>query len=220
MMRPALVAAAVVLGQALLLSQTGSGTFLVLRVDSKQQDVVSQVQDVIKRRLQGMGIPNPVVTPHQGTADQLYVLLPTGTDIARAKRLLRSTSVLEFKLVAEGPAPDRQALLAAHGGQVPAGMAVWPGARAKTTDPPGFYLVRQASVLSSSDIANARPARDEMNLPAVALVLNAEAVAKFARATGENVGHELAIIVDGVVQSAPRIQERIAQADIRITGNL
>jgi preprotein translocase subunit SecD len=40
----------------------------------------------------------------------------------------------------------------------------------------------------------------------------------FARATGENVGRQLAIILDNTVTSAPSIRERIAGGEANITG--
>src|SRR5207244_2554208 len=41
---------------------------------------------------------------------------------------------------------------------------------------------------------------------------------KFGKATGENIGRQLAIVLDGRVQSAPRIDGRI-QTDGEITGS-
>jgi protein-export membrane protein SecD len=41
----------------------------------------------------------------------------------------------------------------------------------------------------------------------------------FARVTGNNVGRQLAIVLDGVAQSAPVINERIPSGDASITGN-
>ena len=41
----------------------------------------------------------------------------------------------------------------------------------------------------------------------------------FARITGNNVNRQLAIVLDNIVQSAPVINERIAQGDARISGH-
>jgi len=43
--------------------------------------------------------------------------------------------------------------------------------------------------------------------------------ADFARVTGNNVGRQLAIVLDGTVSSAPVIRERIPSGDASITGN-
>ena len=52
----------------------------------------------------------------------------------------------------------------------------------------------------------------------MAFTLNSEGAAKFGRVTGENVGRFLAIVLDGKVQSAPRIDSRIT-GDGRISGS-
>ena len=49
------------------------------------------------------------------------------------------------------------------------------------------------------------PTLDENNQPAVSFTLNNEGGRKFGNVTGENIGRQLAIILDGRVQSAPRI---------------
>jgi preprotein translocase subunit SecD len=81
-----------------------------------------------------------------------------------------------------------------------------------------FYLVRRVSMVTGRDLRNARPSTDEMNLPMVSFTLNSEGVAKFSRATSENVGRRLAIVLDGQVMSAPTIESAITTADARITG--
>ena len=54
-------------------------------------------------------------------------------------------------------------------------------------------------------------------MPAVGFTLNSSGAAAFARVTGENIGRFLAIVLDKTVQSAPRIDGRIA-ADGQIAG--
>ena len=53
----------------------------------------------------------------------------------------------------------------------------------------------------------------------VSMKLTPTGRADFARVTGNNVGRQLAIVLDGVVQSAPVINERIPSGDASITGN-
>jgi preprotein translocase subunit SecD len=48
--------------------------------------------------------------------------------------------------------------------------------------------------------------------------MNTDGARKFGRVTGENVGRQLAIILDGRVQSAPRIESRISDEG-RISGS-
>ncbi len=57
------------------------------------------------------------------------------------------------------------------------------------------------------------------NEPHVALTFNDRGARLFEKITAENVGRQLAIILDDIVQSAPVIQERIAGGNAQITGN-
>ena len=82
-----------------------------------------------------------------------------------------------------------------------------------------YYLVRKVAAVTGRDLCTARPSLDENNQPAVSFSLNQRKGArKFGRVTGENIGRQLAIILDGRVQSAPRIESRITD-DGRIHGS-
>ena len=81
-----------------------------------------------------------------------------------------------------------------------------------------YYLVRKVAAVTGRDLRNARPTVDENNQPAVSFTLSSDGGRKFGKVTGENIGRQLAIILDGRVQSAPRIDSRIT-TDGRITGS-
>jgi preprotein translocase subunit SecD len=55
-------------------------------------------------------------------------------------------------------------------------------------------------------------------MPAIGFSLNREGARKFGNATGSNIGRQLAIVLDGRVQSAPRIESRITDEG-RIHGS-
>ena len=74
-----------------------------------------------------------------------------------------------------------------------------------------LYRVR-AKRSSPEPTLNAKPTLDEPNMPAVGFTLNSEGAAKFGRASGTNIGRQLAIILDDLVESAPVIEGRIDRA--------
>jgi len=178
-----------------------------------RREAVRQALQTIERRVNELGVAEPIVAEHGSAGDQILVQLPGVTDVQRAKDIIRSTAVLELKLVEDGPAASREALLATRNNQMPPDMDVVPGtselnapgARPETV----YYLVRKAAVVRGNDLRNARPTLDSNNQPAVNFQLNREGARKFSAATGENVGRRLAIILDGRVQSAPEIRNRI-----------
>jgi preprotein translocase subunit SecD len=180
-----------------------------------RDESVVQARETIERRINELGVTEPSIS-QQGT-DQLLVQLPGVSDVDRAKSIMGSPGLLELKIVEQGPASTQESLLV--GGQVPAGMELVPG----STGAPGdantsYYLVRKVAAVTGRDLRNARPSLDENNQPAVSFTLNNEGGRKFGAVTGDNIGRNLAIILDGRVQSAPRIDSRIT-TDGRITGS-
>jgi preprotein translocase subunit SecD len=71
------------------------------------------------------------------------------------------------------------------------------------------YLLSRNADVSGSDLANAQVTMGEYGAPVVSFQLNPEGATKFGKLTGENIQKRLAIVLDGVVQSAPNIQSQI-----------
>ncbi len=180
-----------------------------------REEAVVQARQTIERRVNELGVAEPSIAQQGANGDQILVQLPGVTDVNRAKEIIRSTGLLELKIVEQGPSASKEALM--PGGTAPAGMDVVPGAG----DTPGttmYYMVRRAAAVTGRDLRSARPSLDENGRPAVAFTLNSEGATKFGKVTGENVGRSLAIILDGKIQSAPRIDSRITN-DGRISGS-
>ena len=180
-----------------------------------REEAVVQARETIERRVDELGVTEPSIARQGAEGNQLLIQLPGVTDVQRAKEIIRSTGLLELKLVEQGPVTSRESLL--RNGQVPAGMEILPGAGA-----PGggtaYYLVRQVAAVSGQDIRNARPTLDENGRPAVSFSLSPDGAQRFGRVTGENIGRQLAIVLDKRVDSAPTIEGRIT-SEGRITGS-
>lgn len=186
-------------------------------VNRLRKDSVAQALQTIERRVNELGVAEPTIAPH-GEGDQILVQLPGVTDVARAKQIIRSTALLELKIVEDGPAASREALLAGRGGVEPADMEVIPGATPPGGAGPVYYLVRKVAGITGRDLRNARPTLDENNRPAVSFSLNSQGADKFGRLTSQSIGRSLAIVLDGRVQSAPVIEGRIYDEG-RISGS-
>jgi len=85
-----------------------------------------------------------------------------------------------------------------------------------------IYVLKRQPELTGGSVASAEAAvgLDNTNPGAwgVSMKMTPKGRADFARVTGNNVGRQLAIILDGVVQSAPFIRDRIPSGDASITG--
>ncbi len=184
-------------------------------------EAVVQAQQTIERRINELGVTEPLVARQGGSSsDQLMVELPGVTDVARAKEIIRSTAMLELSLVEAGPASTRDALLQPYKGAVPPNMQVLPGVEGARGETPQtvYYLVRKVPVVTGRDLRNAKPTIDSNNAPAVSFSLKSEGATKFLKATRENIGRRLAIILDNQIRSAPTIQGEISDEG-QITGS-
>jgi preprotein translocase subunit SecD len=184
-----------------------------------RQETVDQALRTIERRVNELGVAEPVIARHGGQ-EQILVQLPGVSDVARAKEIIKSTALLELKEVTSGPAASREQLLQATGGSVPSDAEVLPAAADGRAGQSGvtYYLVKRTPVVSGRDLRNARQSLDENNRPAVAFSLKPDGATRFGNWTGANIGRYLAIVLDGRIESAPVIEGRITD-DGRIAGN-
>ncbi len=90
---------------------------------------------------------------------------------------------------------------------------------AKEKGPLKPILLRSRTEMTGEGVVNAYVARDPMtNQPYVALSLSPSAARDFERLTAANVDKRLAIVLDGIVKSAPNINEKIAGGQVSISG--
>jgi preprotein translocase subunit SecD len=197
----------------------GEGKFTVEMTDLYQRQVKEQtVQEAIRtleRRVNALGVAEPVIAATGNRGDQILVQLPGVTDVEQAKRVIKTTAQLSLRLV-ENSAATEDALLQGVGGKVPDNMEIMSGP-SDTPGQPTYYLLRKESMITGRDLKSARVGVDESNRPQINFALNATATDKFARETGRSIGRQLAIVLDGTVYSAPVIQSKLG-ADNRITG--
>jgi preprotein translocase subunit SecD len=184
-----------------------------------RDEAVVQMRQTLDRRVNELGVTEPTISVYGQSGDQILVQLPGVTDVARAKEIMGKTALLELKLVEEGPAATREALLQSHNGQVPSDMEVVSGAPSAAGDTTTvYYLVKKTAAVTGQDLRSAKPSLDENNRQAVSFSLKPDGARKFAKVTGENIGRSLAIVLDSRVQSAPRIDGRI-ESEGRISGS-
>src|SRR4029079_10769710 len=199
--------------------EQGAGKFLVKMTDA----FVNQVRDrtvkeairTLERRVNQLGVAEPVIAQHGAKGDQILVQLPGVTDVEQAKRVISTTAQLALKLV-EDNAGTRESLLEKTKGVVPDNMDVVQG-QGREAGVPEFYLVRKEAVITGRDLKNARAGVGQNNEPDVQFTLNPGGAEKFKRETGRSVGKRLAIILDGSVASAPTIQSQIGSEGV-VTG--
>jgi preprotein translocase subunit SecD len=205
--------------QAMFDRQPGAGGSTFTMKPNVARDLkiatVVQARMTIERRVNELGVAEPIIAQQGTEQDYLLVQLPGVTDVDRAKSVIQSIAMLELKLVEQGPAPTRESLLQASGGQEPPGTEVLPGAQDRAqagsaTPQTVFYLVRKVPVLTGRDLRSAKQGPDQYNQPAVHFEVKGDAATRFGKSTGENINRLLAIVLDKTIVSAPNIEGRIS----------
>jgi len=161
------------------------------------------------------GVAEPDIRP-QGP-DRIVIQLPGLSDPQRAVALIGKTAMLEFKLVND----SRTAEWALSNG-VPAGEEVLHGREGPGGRPvPGeerAYLLRRQPLMTGEGLVDARVVSSQYAQPEVSLTFDGRGARQFERITGEYTKRRLAIVLDGVVYSAPVIQDRISGGRAVING--
>ena len=179
---------------------------------AQRNDAVEQAMQTIDRRVNALGVTEPSIA-RQSNGEQLLVQMPGLTDVARAKDIIRSTAILEFRLVEAGPG-SKEDLTKQYNGALPSDLELLPGSG---TDAGAFYVVKKIAPVTGQDLRVAKPGLDENNQPAVLFELKSQGATNFGKLSGENLGRYLAIILDNRVISAPRLEGRITDSG-RISG--
>jgi preprotein translocase subunit SecD len=192
-------------------AETYLATFTRPEAVQIRTNAMDQALETIRNRIDQLGVRETTVA-REGE-DDILVQLPGIQDPERAKELIGKTAVLEFKLL-----DDKHTVTdALRQGPPPGDEILYGPPQAGGPQP---YLV-ESPVLMTGDVVTDGRVREGGRLegPYVEVRLNRRGTDIFAALTSQNVGRNLAIILDGTVYSAPVIKEPIPGGDVQITGN-
>jgi preprotein translocase subunit SecD len=181
-----------------------------------RSQALEQSRNTIRNRIDQLGVTEPTIADYGGQTDyELVVQLPGVDDPGRVKDIIQSTAMLTLKIVQDGPYPSREAALAAHGGILPPDSELLPGRRESGSAGQGgepWYIVNRIAAVTGRDLRDAQPRTDENARPSVNFNLTRDGAVRFGRVTGQNIGKQLAIILDNRVIDAPSIQSQITDS--------
>ncbi|MCA9352424.1 protein translocase subunit SecD [Patescibacteria group bacterium] len=224
------------------------GSYLVYKADtsaipeSEVADSMDALRDVIERRINAFGVAEPNVTTEKhtlgvdGSEERLVVELPGVTDLDEAVEMIGQTPLLEFKV--EAPEADRQAIqahidellkidvdstnivdgtLTLGGGEIDYEQLKELQDQMYVATPlTGKFLQKSTLQFSQAGIQNGGGLQTR---PIIGLSFNREGGELFEEITRENVGKTIAIYLDGIIVSAPRVNTVISGGQAIIEGD-
>lgn len=197
------------------------GVHLILEVEKPAQeeknlsDLTARALTVIRNRIDGLGITEPAI--QQEGSNRIIVDIAGYKDPDKVLEVIGKTALLEFRLVNDNPDDIQKALA----GNPPEGYEIL---YTKEKDERGIeresapLLVKTTPELTGAYLKDAFVGYSPSGFPDVSLEFTKEGAAIFAEVTGANINRRLAIVLDGRVQSAPVIRERIPNGRAQISG--
>lgn len=184
--------------------------------DKIKANSIEQAVNILRTRLDTIDVKGLSVSKHG--SHNVVVMLPgmSNSDIVDIKQAIARSARLEFKIV-EGHSSTKSKLLERFGGVLPPDKMLLPG-KGDEEGSGGWYLVSIFSDVSGKNIASANVGYDDFGRAKIDFQMNSEGAREMRETTGRNIGRQLAVIMDGRVQSAPNIQSEIGKTG-SITGS-
>ena len=192
-----------------------------------EEQTVTQARDTIDQRINALGLTEPTVQPRGGrNADEILVQLPGVADTAEARRVIQAGGQLEYRLVSDPQTyPSVAAYMAQHT-VLPASDELVQGCSGNLARAPGsdtgevFYVLNRAPIVTGRDLRSATESRNTTNPGSwqVNFTLSPEAARRFGPFTQQNIGRQMAVVLDHCVKEAAEIKGRIDDSGM-IEGN-
>jgi preprotein translocase subunit SecD len=173
-------------------------------------DTITQTKATIANKVNQMGLTEASVQSRGGGANeaQLLVQLPGVDDPAHVKQILGTAANLGLYEVKGGPFASPQEAMQSKGGVLPLDSQLMKERQTGNT-PPQLWLLARTPVIQNRDIRDSRPQQSQDRGWETEFVLAQDAAKRFERFTGAHIHDRLAIVLDGVVLSAPVINAKI-----------
>jgi len=172
-----------------------------------RESAIKQSLEIVRKRIDESGTKEPLI--QRSGKDRILLQLPGVKDPERIKDLLGTTAKLTFHMVDDD---DNNALKL---NKAPFGKIIVPDYE----NPEIKYLVEKKSRVGGENLVDANASFDPNEGHAVSFRFDTTGAQKFGKATSANVGKRFAVILDGVVITAPVIRTAITGGSGVITGN-
>lgn len=189
--------------------QGGLSVILTAQPDEGQTLTVEMMEDaetIVRNRVDGLGVKEASVQ-RQGE-DSLLIQIPGVDDPQAALDIMGETGRLEF--VAVDSITDTETVLALSSG-TGEGIELKKG----TYEP----ITVDGVALTGAAIKSSSAATDEQGRIVVNLSMDSDAARAWGAFTSQNIGRQVAIVLDGVVKSSPVINSAIMDGNTQISGS-
>ncbi len=197
-----------------------------LEADRIKEEAIVDTLERIRVRVDAFGVAEAAVLRQGLQSSRILIQLPGVDDPERVKDLVAKPAFLEFKGVIVPPglegapfpgASSREELLELFSNQLPADAETFEADPNSFNGRRSWWALSIASPVSGNDLINARTGRGELGSAEVQFTLTPAAGTRFEKFTSENIGEQLATLLDKRLVQVATIQDAIRDNG-RITG--
>ncbi len=174
---------------------------------SIQDSAIKQSLEIVRRRIDESGTKEPLI--QRSGRDRILLQLPGVKDPERIKDLLGKTAKLNFHMVDDDDTKSLTLNIAPFGRMIVSDIE----------NEEIKYLLEKKSRVGGENLIDANASFDPTEGHAVSFRFDTTGAQKFGKATSENIGKRFAVVLDGVVVTAPVINSAITGGSGIITGN-
>ncbi len=189
-----------------------NGSVVTLSYSDKQKeimtaDALNRSIEIVRSRIDALGTKDPSIQSQGGK--YILIQLPGVDNPEKIKDLIGQTAKMSFHLVNENITQEQLMT-----GNAPAGTKFLP----YTDSPMQTVAVYDRVEVSGESLKDSQADFDQNNMPVVTTVFDTTGARQFSRLTTKHVNERFAIVLDGKVLSAPRINEPIPGGRGQISG--
>ncbi|MGB9596107.1 MAG: protein translocase subunit SecD, partial [Candidatus Poribacteria bacterium] len=180
---------------------------------------IDTVMKTLENRINKFGVAESTIRRVSGRP-RILIEIPEEQNPTQTLAAIKSPGILQFKLVktnpmSGGPWHGQAGTPEPRQDQLP------PGSELRYDVDGNWYVLDSEVFMQGSDLKSnsAQVSRGEFGSPEVIMYLTSDGQRKFSEFTGAHVNELTAILLDDVIQSAPRINEKISSPSARITGS-
>ncbi|MBR2374648.1 MAG: protein translocase subunit SecD, partial [Lentisphaeria bacterium] len=178
--------------------------------------------EILRKRLEGQKIFEAEIAPSGSDYVALRAPVVAKDEKLKLLELIKMSAKLNFRFVH----PDNQTLVQKYqedpkNFRIPRGYELMKTQEFRAGETPliQYYFVDRHVAMDGKNITMAMATRDQFGQRKIALRFNLQGAEQFGRITSNNIGRSLAIVLDGKLYCAPRIQGAITGGNAEISGS-
>lgn len=178
--------------------------------------------EILRKRLEGQKIFEAEIAPSGSNYVALRAPVVAKDEKVKLLNLIKMSAKLRFRLVhPDNAALVQQYLANPENFTVPLGYELMKTSEFRAGQAPRveYYFVENRAQMDGKGVSHAQAAKDEFGQRKIQLRFNTEGAEQFGRVTSENVGRQLAIVLDGHLYCAPAIRQAILGGNAEISGS-